>query len=98
MYPTPWHGEFYEYLFSKQNKAKLDKIFFIRHNGKNSHNRVSLDEGFNLFYPNTFPTFWDRQGLINTVVLLEDILKSIPAYSLGFVPDKSIIEFTRNIN
>jgi hypothetical protein len=30
--------------------------------------------------------------------LLEDILKSVPAYNLGFVADKSIIEFTRAIN
>lgn len=98
MYPTPWHGDFYEYLFSKQNKSRLDKIFFIRHNKKNNCERVLLNTGFNMFYPNTFPPFWNRQGLSNTVILLEDILKSVPAYNLGFVADKSIIEFTRAIN
>jgi len=98
MYPTPWHGDFYEYLFEKQNRSKLDKIFFIRHGKENSSKRVSLNGGFNLFYPNTFPPFWDREGLSSTVVLLEDILKFVPAYSLGFVPDKSIIKFTRDIN
>ncbi len=97
IYGTPWHGDFNDYLHSKQEKALLKKIFFIYQHPKNVAKRVYGIEAFNMLLPNTFPTFWDKEGLNKSLAFCHELVERIPCYKLGFRNDKSIIEFVRNI-
>jgi hypothetical protein len=95
IYGSPWHGEFSDYLESRIESALLEEIFFIHHSPKNTLREISKKEAFGLLYPALFPTFWDKACLENIVSFCEDLVKSVPCFSLGFVKDKRIIGFVR---
>ncbi len=97
IYGSPWHGEFSDYLASRIESAPLEKLFFIHHSLKNTIKRISKKEAFNLLYPALFPTFWDKECLENIVSFCQDLIRSAPCYSLGFVNDKKVIGFVRKI-
>lgn len=97
IYGSCWHGDFNDYLDSRIESAPLRRLFFIRHARRNTVRRVSAKEAFNLLYPNLFPTFWDREGLENIVSFAQDIVTTVPCYRLGFVNNRKIIPFVRNI-
>ncbi len=97
IYGSPWHGEFSDYLASRIESAPLEKLFFIHHSLKNGVRRISEKTAFNLLYPALFPTFWDKECLENIVSFCQDLIRSVPCYSLGFVNDKRVIGFVRKI-
>jgi len=97
IYGSPWHGEFGDYLQAHIESAPLEKLFFIYHASKNETQRISEKEAFNLLYPALFPTFWDRGCLENVVSSSWDLVKSVSSFSLGFVNNKEVIEFIRNM-
>lgn len=97
IYGSPWHGDFNDYFTSRMESASLEKLFFIHHSLNNTARRISQKEAFNLLYPNLFPTFWDKECLENIVSFCQDLIKSVPCYSLGFVNDKNIIGFVRKV-
>jgi len=97
IYGSPWHGEFSDYLTSRIESAPLEKLFFIHHSSKNTARRISEKIAFNFLYPALFPTFWDKEYLENIVSFCQDLIKSVPCYSLGFVNDKRVIGFVRKI-
>jgi len=94
---SPWHGEFSDYLESRIEKAPLERIFFIHHALRNIARKVSHLEAFNLLYPGLFPTFWDKKCLENIVSFCEELIESVPSYSLGFINNKKVIDFVRKI-
>lgn len=97
IYGSPWHGEFSDYLASRIESAPLERLFFIHHSSQNTVKRISEKEAFNLLYPALFPTFWDKGCLENIVSFCQDLIKSVPCYSLGFVNDKKVINFVRKV-
>ncbi len=97
IYGSPWHGEFSDYLTSRIESAPLEKLFFIHHSLKNTVRWISEKTAFNLLYPALFPTFWDKECLENIVSFCQDLIRSVPCYSLGFVNDKRVIGFVRKI-
>ncbi len=97
IYGSPWHGEFSDYLASRIESAPLEKLFFIHHSSKNTIKRISEKETFDLLYPALFPTFWDKECLENIVSFCQDLIRSVPCYSLGFINDKRVIRFVRKI-
>ncbi len=97
IYGSPWHGEFSDYLASRIESAPLEKLFFIHHSSKNTVKRISEKAAFNFLYPALFPTFWDKACLENIVSFCQDLIRSAPCYSLGFVNDKRVIGFVRKI-
>ncbi len=97
IYGSPWHGEFSDYLASRIESAPLEKLFFIHHSSKNGVKWISEKTAFSLLYPALFPTFWDKECLENTVSFCQDLIRSVPCYSLGFVNDKRVIRFVRKI-
>ena len=98
IYGSPWHGEFSDYLESKIESAPLKSLFFIHHAPLNKARRIPEKEAFSLLYPSLFPTFWDKKCLENIVSFCEDLIKNVPCYNLGFVNDKNVIGFVRNLN
>lgn len=97
VYGSPWHGAFSDYLISRTDEARLDKLFFIYHSPKNTAKPVAAEKAFRLLYPTTFPTFWDKQGLEKTISFCEDLVKNISCFHLGLAKDKKAINFVRNI-
>ena len=97
IYGSPWHGEFSDYLDSRIESAFLKKIFFIHHAKENHARKLSPKDAFRLFYPALFPTFWDKRCLENVVSFMQDLIKNVPCYRLGFVNNKKVIDFVRRI-
>jgi len=97
IYGSPWHGEFDDYLVSRIESARLERIFFIRHSLQNKARLIGEREAFNMIYQSIFPTFWDRKFLENIASFSHDLIKQVPCYDLGFVNDKRIIDFARKI-
>jgi len=95
IYGAPWHGDFSDYLEAHIESAQLEKLFFIRHSPKNIVKKISQKQAFNLLYPAMFPTFWDKTCLGNIVSFCQDLIKTVPCFSLGFVNDKRVIGFVR---
>lgn len=97
MHGSPWHGEFSDYLTSRIESAPLKKLFFIHHAKKNTARRIFEKDAFQLLYPALFPAFWDKACLENIISFCQELIKVVPCYSLGFVNDKKVIGFVRNI-
>ncbi|MFQ5868040.1 MAG: hypothetical protein ACE5IT_08660 [bacterium] len=97
IYGSPWHGEFSDYLTSRIDSAPLEKLLFIHHSLKNTVRQISEKTAFNFLYPALFPTFWDKECLENIVSFCQDLIRSVPCYSLGFVNDNRVIRFVRKI-
>lgn len=95
---SPWHGDFSDYLASRIESAKLTNLFFIHHAPKNIVRPISEKQAFQLLYPAMFPAFWDKDCLENIVSFCQDLVKSVPCFSMGFVNNKRMIEFVRKIN
>jgi hypothetical protein len=98
LYSSPWTGEFYRNLKTKLLPARCNKVFFLYHEKQNTLSRVKAAQAFGLLYPTIFPAFWDKHRLENTARFCHDLIRQVPCYSLGFVNDKKVIPFVRNIN
>jgi hypothetical protein len=94
MYGTPWHGE--ANLCSPE-KAPLEKIFFLKHAQKNSVKKMAPMEAASRLMVCSFPTFWDKKGMEFTLGFIDELIRKIPCYELGFVPDKTAVDFVKNI-
>jgi len=98
MYPTPWHGDYSEYLNGDTvKKAKLSKLFYIYHRDTNLAERVDYTEAFSHFFKTLFLSFWDKDCVKFTVDFLLDILAQKPCYKFGFKNDSRIISYIRNL-
>jgi hypothetical protein len=97
IYGCPWHGDFSDYLSSRIESAHLTKLFFIHHAPKNIVRPILERQAFQLLYPAMFPAFWDKMCLENIVSFCYDLVRSVPCFSLGFVNNKKIIDFVRDI-
>lgn len=94
MYGTPWHGDFNEV---SPNGLPIRKIFFLRHDEKNSVVRKNGAEAVSMLLTRSFPPLWDQKGMDYTLSLLDRMANKLPCYELHFMPDKRIIDFVRNI-
>jgi len=99
MYPTPWHGDYSEYLKDETvGKAKLSKLFYIYHRDTNLEERMDYIEGFSHFFKTLFLSFWDRDCVKFTFDFLVDIMAQRPCYKFGFKNDSRIISYIRNLD
>lgn len=92
MYGTPWHGDAEVYA---NDKAPLEKIFFLRHAKKNTVRKMTPMEACSRLVTCLFPVFWDKKGMKFTLSFCSKLLQKIPCYELGFIPDKSVLKFIR---
>ena len=93
-YGTPWHGEV---NVCDPGRVEINKIFFIEHSDKNCLKPVSHIDAATRMLVRSFPTFWDKEGMELTLSLIDRIVKKVPCYEFGFVPDKSAVDFIRNL-
>lgn len=94
MYGTPWHGE--ANLCSPE-KAPFEKIFFLKHAKKNSVKKMTPIEAISRLLVCSFPTFWDKKGMEFTLGFIDKLVTEVSCYELGFVPDKTVIDFVGNL-
>jgi hypothetical protein len=98
MYPTPWHGDYSDYLKEGMiKKAKLAKLFYIYHRDTNLAERVHYTEGFSHFFKTLFLSFWDKDCVKFTFDFLVDILAQKPCYKFGFKNDERIVSYIRGL-
>lgn len=97
IYGSPWHGDFNDYLASHIESAPLSKLFFIHQATKNKARLIYPSEAFKFLYPVIFPTFWDKACLDNIISFCQDLVNNVECLDLGFVKNKSIVTFVRNI-
>ncbi|MCX5750999.1 MAG: hypothetical protein NT099_04975 [Candidatus Saganbacteria bacterium] len=93
IFGTPWHGDFSDYLDTISGSAPLKRLFFIYHLKANRLKPLNAREAFNRFFPNTFPIFWDKKDVRFTFDFLCEVIKKVPAFSLGFVNDASVVDY-----
>ena len=92
MYGTPWHGEG---KFGSPGSAKLDQIFFIKHDKENSILKTNNARSVTQFLQCSFPPFWDVAGMEYSIDVFSNLAAAIPCRMLSFKPDSSIIEFIK---
>lgn len=97
IYGSPWHGDFSDYLASRIESAVLEQVFFIQHSAENQISPLTRKDAFTSLYPALFPAFWDKQCLENIVSFCGSLVRDVPCLRLGFVNDKEIIKFVRNV-
>lgn len=94
IYGTPWHGDA---KVSSPEKAPLEKIFFLHHAKTNKVERIEGIAAASKLLVCSFPTFWNKKGMEFTLGFIDELVTAIPCYELGFTPDKTAIDFIRNI-
>jgi hypothetical protein len=94
MYGTPWHGDA---KFASPKAVRVERILFLKHGYRNSIERV---KGFSLMsrlVQCSFPTHWDSKGMAFTLETFADLASRVPCHVLSFRPDRSAVEFVRQI-
>ena len=81
-------------LCSPEN-APLERIFFLKHAKANSIKQLNQLDVASRLVICSFPTFWDNQGMDFTLRFLTELAEGVPCYELGFIPDKSALDFIR---
>ena len=92
MYGTPWHGEA---RFVSPRSAKLEHIFFLKHDQNNAIRTLNRADTVVEFLKASFPPLWDSQGVEFAMAFLSDLTKAVPCGELSFKPDASIIDFIK---
>lgn len=88
MYGTPWHGEA---AYALPVRAKLDRIFILRHAAENRISELSPALAAGELFARSFPPFHSESGLERTVAFLHNVVERVPCYDFAFVPDESAI-------
>jgi hypothetical protein len=89
LYGTPWPGM--AMAVSSQG-VRLKKIFFIEHS---SENKILGQATASSLFPLLFLPFWDKIKIRVILKFCEDLIKKINCKKLGFVKDRSVIDFVR---
>jgi hypothetical protein len=89
MHGTPWHGDA---KLARADKAVLNNIFFLRHGSANQIAPLSATEATARLFACSFPPFHSADGVGFTLNFFADVVQTIPAQELRFLPDQRIIE------
>ncbi len=71
----------------------LDSLYFLAQSPENYVRQLTVAEVMTRLLVTCFPTFYFKDGMQNTVALLESIGRMVPAYEFGFLPDESATGF-----
>jgi len=89
LYGTPWPGMA---MTASPESVPLNRIFFIEHE---EENKILGPGTIADLFPLLFLPFWDKIALSKILEFCEDLIKEIECKKLGFVKDKSVIDFVR---
>ncbi|HKP86534.1 MAG TPA: hypothetical protein VJZ26_10580 [Blastocatellia bacterium] len=92
MHGTPWHGEA---GLVRTDRARLTKVFLLRHSRENRLAPIARAQAAARLFACSFPPFHNPAGLDFILGFIDDLLKAVPTYELGFLPDVSAVELVR---
>lgn len=93
VFGTPWHGDA---PIASSKGAVLKALFFIRHSSRNSLRKLSSFECCQQLIAHGFVPYWDEQALQRVLDSFDLIAKEVPAFEMGFLPDKRILKVIDN--
>jgi hypothetical protein len=88
IYGTPWHGDAGS---AAAARAPLSRIYFLRHEQENELIPTREAEAVGRLLACSFPPFYSPKGLRFTLGFLEEVVKAVGCFELGFVPDERVI-------
>lgn len=91
---TPWHGTA---NYAINASVPVRKVFFISHSKHNSAIKINGIKATSELVRNAFLTFWDKNRMENSTETLMQISQKAEMFSLGFFPDRKILNFVRNV-
>lgn len=93
VFGTPWYGES---RVSSSNSADLSAIFFIRHSKHNYIKKISAAEICPQLMALGLLPLWDDLATSRVLETFQDFIQSIPAFELGFLPGKGVVDLIKN--
>jgi len=93
-YGTPWHGD---EPFAATGPAPLARIFFLRHAHSNQLRDLSPAETAARLFAASFVPVYDVNAVEFTLAFLETIARRVSCHELYFAPDRSAVDFIRQI-
>jgi hypothetical protein len=94
MYGTPWHGE---YTGVSSRGVPLEKVFFLSHAETNYAVRKEDVDAASILLTRCFLPLWAEEGMRFTLDFCAQLVSEVPCYTLGFVPDEGVVDFTRGV-
>jgi hypothetical protein len=91
---TPWLGDA---GVCDPGHLEVEKIFFIVHSDRNYARPITRMDAAARMLVRCFPTFWSAEGMSFTMSFIDEMVKEVPCFELGFVPDKGAVEFVRGV-
>ncbi|MGE5280359.1 MAG: hypothetical protein ACM3L6_06425 [Deltaproteobacteria bacterium] len=95
MYGTPWHGD--ARVYSPQRVA-LTRIFFLKHASQNSVTRLTGAAAAAHVLKRSFPAFWDKEAMAFSLRFCDTLVRHVPCYEFGFLPDASAVDFIKRFS
>jgi ATPase subunit of ABC transporter with duplicated ATPase domains len=92
VFGTPWYGES---RVSSSAGAPLSTLFFIRHSEHNYVRKLSPGEVCRQLMVQAMIPLWDADAMSRVLGTFQDLIENIPAFELGFLPDKSAVELIK---
>ncbi len=90
VYGTPWPGEGKAASFKK---APLKRIIFLSKARKNLLIPIERKEALRQLITQCFPAIWNKQAIDFAIKFCGMLVRDIPCFSFGFVPDDSAVEY-----
>lgn len=94
VYGTPWG----DVPGVSPRGVPLARVFFIKHAPQNTVKPKQGREAVAALLPRTFSTPYDSIGMQHTLEFCISLVKRVPCYELGFVPDESAVSAIRNVS
>jgi hypothetical protein len=90
MHGTPWHGDA---KVSAPDGVPLKGVFFITKSDENYLRKLPQLEAVTRLFVCCFPTFYFKNGVENTMTVLEKLAGKVPVYEFGYKPDQKALDF-----
>jgi hypothetical protein len=94
VFGTPWYGES---RVSSPAGADLCALFFIRHSKHNYIRKLSASEILPQLMVLGLLPLWDEAATSAVLATFQNLIRNIPAYEFGFLPDNSALELVKKV-
>lgn len=94
LYGSPWPGMGGMAL---PDSAPLKKVFIIEHAASNQSKALTPVQAASELLVRAMLPLWDADKMVFTLDFLGQLTQDIPCQKLGFVPDKSVIDFVLSL-
>ncbi len=90
IYGTPWHGDI---AAVSSASVPLERLYFLRHASANRVTQLGPAESVSRLMGCVFAPWWDREGMAFTLSFLEDLVRTVPCFELGFLPQPETVDY-----